>query len=962
MLTARKSNDEDDSHAVASSSHSSSQPSLLRPRATAAQKRSMAPTNGSRLDDPHIENNECYYLYKEHEHYSVRDSKPPPVYHRHYRHDATASVIGSLRPTPSSRGQRPSRLVLFLPLLLFATILGVAFLQPLPPVSQDLPSARSIFSDLQQQSAVAALLHSSRQRRQGENVAVDRKQKHKQKSHPERPKSQPSTRQTKQDEEAEDLKQRDLIEPPRRQQTQEITPTRRHVGRAETFVIELKNDFKSLGVETDNVLTIFTQEGSDNHIDDSEAGTEKSTLRSIAFPYAFENIASKTNGRENTCQSYYPSLFLPINDFPYEDPYLPWIHDYWYVGRENSDWEGGGKIQFVAQNKRRCETGDGKEKIMKHWEPQVALFQSISIAISSDNTTIQLTDSPEDATIPETRLLCHFHSDHGENEQTSKSSSFVTFSEFNFNYEYVLWRKRWKHYKGMFVEKGKDVEQFELSQLIFSCPVPDAVLSTTSDGGSRWFLDLVPIRTRVRRGPDVSFSADQIGPSEYRQLSRQNRVPKELRPMPIRYLIDNSGRWANLPLCFTNILEEKSTKSIQSLPQMANFDKTTLAPKKHNLVVCTWTASNYFRRGDATSIPDPERRLREWILFHQLVGADHIYIYDNSRPTGQNATYTTFVSPLRILVERYFSSELVTYIPWPCQVCSNNRPNHPNPGERSSQYAAEASCRERFGHKTEWMAFIDIDEYLVPMMPKLSASSATDRVTSWTPVLEQKRKQGYHVLKMRSSRGRPRVSLMETIVNDTDHVCREQTKAKSRFPKELCVQPLQSQTFLKVYNCEYIRPPKPERFQRAMKQIYRPAFVLSHYIHYSTITKPMAEYYRDLQQNNGSMSEGIDQRSIQNWEWGDTFLDELQEGCLVHTKSILPHETMFRSSLCKTSSTHVCPVGFECPDSTAFVDKLHTKNIFHDEAGNYCNCWINHHLEDTLIPRLEKELILNQHN
>jgi hypothetical protein len=42
-----------------------------------------------------------------------------------------------------------------------------------------------------------------------------------------------------------------------------------------------------------------------------------------------------------------------------------------------------------------------------------------------------------------------------------------------------------------------------------------------------------------------------------------------------------------------------------------------------------------------------------------------------------------------------------------------NRPADDNPGIRSSQYAAESSCRTRYGELSEWMTFIDTDEYLV---------------------------------------------------------------------------------------------------------------------------------------------------------------------------------------------------------------------------------------------------------
>ena len=78
-------------------------------------------------------------------------------------------------------------------------------------------------------------------------------------------------------------------------------------------------------------------------------------------------------------------------------------------------------------------------------------------------------------------------------------------------------------------------------------------------------------------------------------------------------------------------------------------------------------------------------------------GFDHIFVYDNS---AANTNIT-----LKEVTDQ-FSSVQVTRVNWPCKICNNNRPAHNDPGERSSQYAAEASCRSRFGPKTDWMAFM----------------------------------------------------------------------------------------------------------------------------------------------------------------------------------------------------------------------------------------------------------------
>ena len=42
----------------------------------------------------------------------------------------------------------------------------------------------------------------------------------------------------------------------------------------------------------------------------------------------------------------------------------------------------------------------------------------------------------------------------------------------------------------------------------------------------------------------------------------------------------------------------------------------------------------------------------------------------------------------------------MTRVDWPCKICSNLDGNQ---GERSSQYAAESSCRLRFGVHAKWL-------------------------------------------------------------------------------------------------------------------------------------------------------------------------------------------------------------------------------------------------------------------
>jgi len=183
------------------------------------------------------------------------------------------------------------------------------------------------------------------------------------------------------------------------------------------------------------------------------------------------------------------------------------------------------------------------------------------------------------------------------------------------------------------------------------------------------------------------------------------------------------------------------------------------------------------------------------------------------------------------------------------------------------------------------------------------------------------------------------------------------SKKELQLPVENCVHKMQNKTFLQVYNCEYIRPPKPRRFQRAMKQIYRPSYVLSHFVHYSTVTNDTRSY-DDFVRNHPD----VDPKTfISKKDKGrkkasglkEMFVDEMTHGVLVHARSVLPPETRRRSAECVVGSTHSCKLGFLCEDDVEFVDELHKDNVFHNADGSFCNCWRNKVIEDVLVPKLE---------
>lgn len=88
---------------------------------------------------------------------------------------------------------------------------------------------------------------------------------------------------------------------------------------------------------------------------------------------------------------------------------------------------------------------------------------------------------------------------------------------------------------------------------------------------------------------------------------------------------------------------------------------------------------------------DESEFLKEWIEFHRIQGAEHFYIFDNSRFEN----YQDYLKD-------YINQNIVTVIDW--------KPNNPN--FNTVQCEAYTTCLKFFGNKSKWMAFLDTDEFL----------------------------------------------------------------------------------------------------------------------------------------------------------------------------------------------------------------------------------------------------------
>lgn len=595
-----------------------------------------------------------------------------------------------------------------------------------------------------------------------------------------------------------------------------------------------------------------------------------------------------------------------------KDPFLPWIHDVF----PSAD---GKYIQFIAQNKRRCQTGKMMAKVKKFMQPNIALFQHVPIkrikagndgdkndgGDESSSTQYRLASHEEaDSDGVETRFICRF-----------KPSMEETLSVHNLNYDYHTMRKQ---YKATFTEEGFDNHMIWSSQLIFKCPVPESLQESVRLGKTvvndyaTQFVDLIPIRTPPRYGK----------PTEYLppRLFKDNNTWKpdeEWGKSHILPSIENSGRWENIPICKPSLMQypdeavvEDVVKHDASMAELARKNE-----KKNKLIACTWTSSSFKTRGGRTEVSDGDTRLLQWLEFNKMVGVDHVYIYDNSGAFSDTAS-------LKPITDRF--PDFVTRINWPAKVCNNNKGNGDNKGERSSQYAATMDCHLRFGAHSDWLASYDTDEYMTPV----------GEYNDLKELLAQKEKEDIKVLNWKSKRSRPRHQYFDRTISDG---CNN---------RKACFNPAlpKDKTFLEVYNCN-IEKPERKNTMPAEKAIYRTDYVILFFVHYATITT--------RSQMGKPETEAKGRRFLTRYrpQTHTRFTNEETEGTMLHSKAVVQKETIQWMNTGK--------VGIEWPrgkDSTTDEDF----KVQVDGAGYTPNCFPVEKIDDYWVPKLEEALQISK--
>ncbi len=82
------------------------------------------------------------------------------------------------------------------------------------------------------------------------------------------------------------------------------------------------------------------------------------------------------------------------------------------------------------------------------------------------------------------------------------------------------------------------------------------------------------------------------------------------------------------------------------------------------------------------------RYLKEWLDYHLAAGVDHFYLYDNDSADNQAE-----------VAKPYVEAGLVDYFPTP---------------GKAMQIVAYNNAIKKFKFQSRYMAFIDLDEFLLP--------------------------------------------------------------------------------------------------------------------------------------------------------------------------------------------------------------------------------------------------------
>lgn len=105
----------------------------------------------------------------------------------------------------------------------------------------------------------------------------------------------------------------------------------------------------------------------------------------------------------------------------------------------------------------------------------------------------------------------------------------------------------------------------------------------------------------------------------------------------------------------------------------------------------------------AAIFQDEAPYLKEWIEYHQMLGVEHFYLYNNQ----SQDEYLKVLTP-------YIKSKKVTLIDWPNQPITYSDGKHSD-WVCNTQAPAFYDAIKRAKNTSKWLAIIDLDEFIVPV-------------------------------------------------------------------------------------------------------------------------------------------------------------------------------------------------------------------------------------------------------
>ena len=119
-------------------------------------------------------------------------------------------------------------------------------------------------------------------------------------------------------------------------------------------------------------------------------------------------------------------------------------------------------------------------------------------------------------------------------------------------------------------------------------------------------------------------------------------------------------------------------------------ERNSTKAKKYNLSICA-------------VFKNEAKSLKEWLEYHQMVGVDHFYLYNNSSS-----------DPYMDILKPYIQEGVVTLVQWPYQLSDLSEDRDLIWLLNTQISAYENAARFRAIDETKWLVFVDLDEYLLP--------------------------------------------------------------------------------------------------------------------------------------------------------------------------------------------------------------------------------------------------------